>query len=315
MKNTLIVILGPTASGKTALSVKLAKALDGEIISSDSMQIYKHMDIGTAKVTAEEACGIPHYLTDIISPDEEFSVAQFQEAAYKQIEDIFERGKIPLLVGGTGLYINSVIYGYDFVEEEVDHRLRTNLKEGISLHGNEIYHKILFEKIPEVLEKIHVNDTKRIIRAWEVYLQTGKGIATKKRDNTPPDFDYILIGLKTDRENLYERINKRVDVMMESGLLNEVKDLIDKYHLSKVSRQAIGYKEVIDYLRGLSTYEEMLTVLKRETRNYAKRQLTWFRRLEGVKWYNIDSKDDIPIICDKIVRHLQDYSIEARINR
>ncbi|MFP4456489.1 MAG: tRNA (adenosine(37)-N6)-dimethylallyltransferase MiaA [Halanaerobiales bacterium] len=306
MNNSLIVILGPTASGKTAVSIELAKKLKGEVISCDSMQIYKDMDVGTAKVSEEEMQGVPHYLLDIITPDKEFSVAEYQQRAYEYIDKIQNKQKTPLLVGGTGLYINSVVYGYQFSQEDIDFRLRNSLKRGLKRYGNGLYYLTLKKKCPDVAKKIHPNDTKRISRALEVYLQTGECLKTKKSENNPPDYDITLIGLKTDRNTLYQRINQRVDKMIESGLIEEVKYLLRKYDLSKVAKQAIGYKEVIDYLTGISTYDEMIRIIKRESRRYAKRQLTWFNRLDNIKWFFLDSKDEVEKISNEIYQYLQD---------
>jgi len=306
MPKELIVILGPTASGKTAVSLELAKKLDVEIVSADSMQIYKDLDIGTAKITCKEMDGIKHHLINLISPNEEFSAAQYQQQAYKVIDEIHKRGKVPLLVGGTGLYINSVIYGYNFTEQDIDIKLRESLKKGMNKYGNGLYYLCLSKKCPKVAKKIHQNDTKRISRALEVYLQTGECLTTKKEENNPPNYATTLIGLTTNRENLYQRINKRVEEMFEQGLVCEVKDLLKKYKISKVARQAIGYKEVIDYLRGISTYDEMKHIIKRETRRYAKRQLTWFNRLDGVKWFKLDRKEEVENISKDILEYLQE---------
>ncbi len=306
MTNPLIVILGPTASGKTAVSIEIAKKIEGEIVSADSMQIYKDMEIGTAKIIEKEMQRIPHHLIDVVTPDKKFSVADYQQLAYEYIDGVHNKGKTPLLVGGTGLYINAVIYGYQFSEEDINYKLRNSLHKGMDKYGNGIFYLALKKKCPEVARNIHQNDSKRVSRALEVFFQTGKCITTKKNDNNPPNYNTILIGLKTDRKNLYKRINQRVDKMVEDGLIEEVKYLLGKYDLSKVAKQAIGYKEVIDYLKGISTYSEMIRIIKRESRRYAKRQLTWFKRLDDVKWFNLDSKKEVKEISDKILECLQD---------
>lgn len=306
MTKSLIVILGPTASGKTAVSIELAKKLNTEIISADSMQIYREMDIGTAKVTKADMEGIKHSLLDFVCPNEEFNIAKYQELAYAKIDEIHGKGKIPLLVGGTGLYINAVIYGYVFSEESIDYKLRNSLLRGMEKHGNEPYYKLLNKLCPHVAKKIHLNDTRRISRALEVYLQTGECLATKRKKNNPPDYDITIIGLRTDRKNLYKRINERVDTMIEQGLVEEVKYLLENYDLSKVARQAIGYKEVIDYLKGISTYSEMINIIKRESRRYAKRQLIWFRNISDIKWFNLDAKENIETVSNEILQYLQE---------
>lgn len=293
MKN-VIVIIGPTASGKTSLSIKLAKEINGEIISADSMQIYKHMDIGTAKPTMEEREGIPHYLLDEVLPNEEFSVAKFKDLALEHIEEIMKRGKVPIVVGGTGLYINSLLHNINFSQITTDWEYR----EKLSKEGEEFGNEYLFNKLKEVdpisAKKIHLNDTKRIIRALEVHEATGKPISQHQEMSRlkPSSYHFTFLGLTMDREVLYDRINKRVDKMMEEGLLQEVKGFMEKgFHHYNIPMQAIGYKELVDYLNEKNTFDEAVENIKQGTRRYAKRQMTWFRRLEDVFW--LDVKDGI----------------------
>ncbi len=286
MKIPLIVIGGPTASGKTALAVKLAQRLGGEIVSADSMQVYKSMDIGTAKPTLEERAGIAHYLLDEIEPDEPFSVAQYAQRAHEAIRTIHEKGKLPILAGGTGLYIDAVIRDMDFGEIEVDYALRDELERIAEQKGADYLHRMLAEFDPETAEKYHANNVKRIVRAIEFYKTTGETLsAHQKRTKKESRYDVCFLAVEWDRRVLYERIEQRVELMLREGLIDEVKGLVARGYTKRlVSMQGIGYKEVIDYLRGLSTYDEMVRIVKRDTRRYAKRQLTWFRREEGIHW-------------------------------
>lgn len=288
---TVIVIFGPTASGKTGLSIRLAREISGEIISADSMQIYRYMDIGTAKPDAVERMGIPHYLMDEVNPDEEFNVARFQELACKYIEEIHAKGKIPIVVGGTGLYINSLIYNIQFSETISDWSFREKLQKEAEEKGNEYLHAKLKEVDPEAAANIHMNNVKRVIRALEVYEYTKNPISEHQRQSReiPPPYRFILIGLQMDRQKLYNRIEQRVDHMLESGLVEEVRDLISRgYDKSTIAMQGIGYKEILAYLRGETSLEEAITIIKRDTRRYAKRQITWFKRLENVFWLDVD---------------------------
>lgn len=292
---TVVVLIGPTASGKTKLSIELAKQINGEIVSADSMQLYKLMDIGTAKPDAEEMSGIKHYLINEVYPDEEFSVARYQELAKKYINEIFNKGKTPIIVGGTGLYINSLIYNINFSETISDWDLRNRLKKEADEKGNEYLHQKLKEIDPEAAQKIHTNDIKRIIRAIEVYTHTNKPISHHQAisRSVPPEFDFLIFGLKMDREKLYERINKRIDIMLERGLINEVNNLVKLgYDKNSVAMQGLGYKEILAYLNGEISFEEAVYILKRDTRHYAKRQITWFKRLEGVKWIDLDENPE-----------------------
>ncbi|AEV68354.1 tRNA (adenosine(37)-N6)-dimethylallyltransferase MiaA [Acetivibrio clariflavus] len=303
--NNVIVILGPTASGKTKLSIELAKDIDGEIVSADSMQIYKYMDIGTAKPTEEEKQGIKHHLIDEITPDEEFSVARFQQLAVKYIDDIINRGKVPIVCGGTGLYIDSLIYNIEFGDTICDWELRERLKKEALEKGNEYLHNKLKEIDPEAAEKIHMNNVKRVIRAIEVYTYTHKTISMLQKEsrNNPSKYRFTVFGLTMGREKLYERINQRVDKMIEKGLVQEVKKLIEMgYDKSTIAMQGIGYKEILSYLRGETSFDEAVYLLKRNTRRYAKRQFTWFKRMEDVHWINLDETQDL----QEIIKNIKD---------
>ncbi len=303
---TVIIIAGPTASGKTGLSIELAKEINGEIVSADSMQLYKYMDIGTAKPDEKEMSGVKHYLIDEIYPDEEFSVARYQEMALKYIKEILEKGKCPVVVGGTGLYINSLIYNINFTETISDWELREKLKKEASEYGNEFLYEKLKKIDPEAAQKIHLNDLKRIIRAIEVYEYTKTPISKHQevsREN-PPIYNFAVFGLKMDRERLYDRINKRVDSMFERGLIDEVKNLIKLgYEKNSVAMQALGYKEVLSYLRGEITLDEAIYIIKRDTRHYAKRQITWFKRIENMRWIDLDEEGD----TDEIIKNIKNY--------
>ncbi|QNU68832.1 tRNA (adenosine(37)-N6)-dimethylallyltransferase MiaA [Ruminiclostridium herbifermentans] len=289
--NRVIVIVGPTASGKTNLSIELAKKLNGEIISADSMQIYKHMDIGTAKPTTDEMQGIKHYLIDEVLPNEEFNVVKFKELAEKYIEEIIAKGKLPIIVGGTGLYISSLIDNINFSESQCDWELREKLKKEAEEFGAEYLHDKLKQVDEEAAKNIHPNNVKRVIRALEVYYQTQKPISyhNEMSKRVPPKYKFMLIGLTMDRQYLYERINKRVDIMLKNGLVEEVKALVDNgFSESITAMQGIGYKEILAYLEGKNSLEEAVEIIKRDSRRYAKRQLTWFRRIKDIKWFNID---------------------------
>jgi tRNA dimethylallyltransferase len=289
-KGKTIIILGPTASGKTALAVELAKKINGEIISADSMQVYRGMDIGTAKPTEAERKGIPHHLIDIRNPDEEWTVSDFVNETKKAIEEIENKGKTPIIVGGTGLYLWSLVNGFSFPITPADKDLRAKLEKEPAL----ALHSRLSSIDPAAAEKIHPNDKKRIIRALEVYELTGKPISQMQKNNSTnsPHLSvgnsvYSLIGLNPPREVLYERINERVDSMISKGLIEEVAGLKAKGYGKKLtSMQALGYKEVLDYLDGKYSREEMIEELKKRTRNFARRQMTWFRRFKDVKWYD-----------------------------
>ena len=305
MKKNVLILAGPTAVGKTATAIEIAKMLDCEIISADSMQIYKHMNIGTAKPTIEEQENIPHYLLDEIEPDEEFSVALFQERAKKLIPEIIGRGKLPFIVGGTGLYVNSILYNMDFTQSESNWEFRRQLEEEARINGNEFLHNKLKQLAPEVAERIHPNNVKRVVRAIEVLSESGENIKDFSLDLTlNEDYNYILIGLTRDREELYERINQRVDIMIRDGLIDEVRGLLQKgYSEDLVAFKGLGYKEVIQFIKGNYSYEEMVDILKRDTRRYAKRQLTWFKRYDFIKWFNISTYPS----HEKLIRDIENF--------
>lgn len=301
--NTVIVIVGPTASGKTSLSVEIAKKLGGEIISADSMQIYKGMDIATAKPTDEEKCGVEHHLMDFLDPEDEFSVAKYKELAVSKIEELLNKGKIPIIVGGTGLYVDTVINNTVFFNYD-DSEIRERLEKECDENGVEaLFHK-LKEVDPDTAEKLHLNDKKRIIRALEVYYLTGKTITEQNNEShkEKSKFNFIQIGLNAkNRDYLYDRINKRVDLMLESGLLDEAKMFYSSDY-SSTAKQAIGYKELLPYLKGFVTLDDAVEKLKQETRRYAKRQLTWFRKNNDINWIFIDENNNIVSECLKIIK-------------
>jgi len=290
-KKPLVVIVGPTAAGKTDAAIQTAISMDGEIISADSMQIYRHMDIGTAKPSIEERRGIPHHLMDCIDPAEEFSVARYQVLAKSAIADISERGKLPILVGGTGLYVNSIVYPMDFTEAQEDHEYRRQLMQMAEEKGKDAVYSILKESDPATAAKLHPNDIRRVIRALEVKHLTGREMSHYRQDFASLEVPYelIMIGITMDRQRLYQRINHRVDIMMQKGLPDEVKKLLDMgYSKDLTSMQGLGYKELIRYLEGEFSLEEAVEILKRDTRRFAKRQLTWFRRDTRIQWLNLD---------------------------
>lgn len=312
MKKNLIIIAGPTASGKTSLSIELSKRIDGEIVSADSMQIYKYMDIGSAKPTIDEMQGIPHHMIDIIKPEEEFSVALYRQKAGECIDDIISRGKMPIVVGGTGLYINSLTYPLDFTNTAQDKEYRSYLQKLAENFGGEYIHNMLKEVDIESADRLHPNDIKRIIRALEVYKNTGKTMTEYKLESKLKDIEYnfAYMGLYMDRQKLYDRINKRVDEMFEKGLVEEVKKLKEMgYNKNMTSMQGIGYKEVFDYLDGLYTLDEVKDIIKQNTRHYAKRQLTWFRREERIHWIDIDKFNSADEILENMI-----YYIESKFN-
>ena len=302
-KPTVIVICGPTASGKTALSIELAKKINGEIVSADSMQIYKDMDIGSAKITTEEMQGIKHYLIDVVSPEERFSVADYKNQAKTAIEDIISRGKIPIVVGGTGLYIDALIYEIEYQDIKIDEEYRRELEQIREKEGLEILYKKALEIDPEAMKKISPNDYKRITRILEIYHATGKTKTEQEAESRLNEipYDYKVFAIDYDREKLYERINKRVDVMIEKGLIEEVQILIQKYKKFPTSMQGLGYKEVKQYLDGEISKEEMIDKVKQESRRYAKRQFTWFRKNKQTIWINgqEDIENNINIILEE----------------
>ena len=294
MKRPLIILTGPTADGKTKASIGLAKALNGEIISADSMQVYKYMDIGSAKIRPEEMQGIRHYLIDKLMPDEEFHVVRFQQMAKDAMKQIYAKGKIPIVVGGTGFYIQALLYDIDFTESNEDTEYRQKLEQLAKERGAEYLHDMLRKVDPVSADTIHANNVKRVIRALEFHQQTGEKISEhneqERAKESPYDFCYFV--LNDDRAHLYERINLRIDRMLEDGLVEEVNALKDKgYTRDMVSMQGLGYKEILDYLNGESTLDEAIYILKRDTRHFAKRQLTWFRRERDVIWIDKQTYD------------------------
>ncbi|EKO1911675.1 tRNA (adenosine(37)-N6)-dimethylallyltransferase MiaA [Clostridium botulinum] len=303
----LLILAGPTAVGKTDISIKLAKKLNGEIISADSMQIYKYMDIGSAKITKEEMKGIPHHLIDVVAPHEEFNVSSFKSLAEKCIKDIWSRGKLPIIAGGTGLYINSLIYNYDFTDADRDEDYREYLIRLSEDKGKEYVHSLLKDIDEKSYEKLYPNDLKRVVRALEVYKITGKSISEytkeneKKLYNIPYNINYFVLNM--NREVLYERINKRVDIMMDKGLIEEVKKLESMgYTPDMQSMKGIGYKEILFYLKGDISLDEAIYLIKKGSRNYAKRQLTWFRKDKRSIWIDKDKYRSEEEIVDKIIK-------------
>ena len=285
-KPKVIVICGPTASGKTALSIELAKKINGEIISSDSMQIYKDMDIGTAKPSKEEMQNIKHYLLDFVEPNKRYSVAEFKKDAEQAIEEILEKGKTPIIVGGTGLYVDSLIYGIEYQDIKLDEGYRKELEGRVENEGLEKLFEEAKKIDPQAMEKISQNDKKRILRILEIYKATGKNKTEQEIESRKNGvkYDYKVFAINWDREILYDRINKRVDMMIEKGLINEVEELLKKYTEFPTAMQGLGYKEVVEYLQGKTTREEMIEKIKMETRRYAKRQITWFKKNKQTIW-------------------------------
>lgn len=293
MKQKLIVVAGPTASGKTRLAIDIAKSVNGEIVNADSMQIYKYMNIGSAKPTLEEQSEAKHHLIDFLEPDEEFSVADYTELAHKVIAETASRGKIPIMCGGTGLYINSVVNDITFGEIETDYKLREELNELAKQHGSQYLLDILKEFDPVSAQRLHPGNLRRIVRAIEFYRTTGIPISehqemTKQKESR---YEPLMLCVKWDREVLYDRINKRVDIMMNDGLLDEVKQLMEMGYTKELnSMNGIGYKEIIDYFEGNMSLEDTVNLIKQSSRRYAKRQLTWFRRDKRIHW--LDANED-----------------------
>lgn len=312
-KKPLIILTGPTAVGKTKASIQLAKTLNGEIISADSMQVYQYMDIGTAKITAEEMDGITHHLINTFLPDQDFSVAVFQECAKAAMEEIYAKGKIPIIVGGTGFYIQALLYDIDFAEVE-GHPYREELEIFAKEKGPEALHLRLQEIDPEAAQEIHANNIKRVIRAIEYFYENGKKISehneAERTKLSPYNFCYFV--LNDEREFLYQRIDERIDIMMEQGLIEEVQALLEKgYHRELVSMQGLGYKEIVAYLAGETSLEEAIRILKRDTRHFAKRQLTWFRRERDVIWVDKNKCHyDEEVILQTMLSFVQERGIE-----
>lgn len=309
MKEKLFVLTGPTAVGKTSLSIALAKKLGGEIISADSMQIYKYMDIGTAKVKAEEMEDVPHHLIDIVYPDEEFTVSDYQKQATKLIKELNQKGRLPIIVGGTGLYINSLVYELQFAKVPPNEELRQRYEELANTYGNEYLHEKLSRIDEESSQRIHVADRKRIIRALEIYEETGKTMTEYNKNfrKETNKYDLAMVCLNMDRAQLYERINKRVDLMLNDGLVEEVKVILKMgYDKESVALQGIGYKEIIMYLDGQISLDRAVELIKQGSRNYAKRQLTWFRRDKRIHWVDVGDFDDFENLVNYLTKYVND---------
>ena len=311
-KKPLIVLTGPTAVGKTNLSIRLAKKIGGEIISADSMQIYKKMNIGTAKISPEEMAGVPHYLVDELDPGEEFNVVAFQQMAKKAMKQIYENGHIPIVVGGTGFYIQALLYDVDFSEHETEEKYRQELVALEQEKGREYLYEMLKQADPEYAAIVHSNNVKRVIRALEYYHETGRKLSehnAQQRENSSP-YQFVYLVLNDEREILYDRIDRRVDQMMEAGLLQEVEALVKEgYERTLVSMQGLGYKEFFDYFDGKCTLEETVDIIKRDTRRFAKRQLTWFRREKEVCWMNKQDYPDGDALFHEILKILKEKEI------
>ena len=311
MKKPLIILTGPTAVGKTELSISLAHMVGGSVISADSMQVYRHMDIGSAKIKKEEMHGIPHYLVDTFEPDEEFHVVRFQEYARKYMEEIYQEGRIPIVTGGTGFYIQALLYDIDFTGQKEDTLYRSRLERLAEEKGAHVLHEMLAQIDAKAAEEIHENNVKRVIRALEFHHLSGEKISEhnerERLREAPYNFAYFV--LNDERAHLYERINQRVDKMMEEGLAEEVLRLKNMgYHRQMVSMQGLGYKEILDYLEGVCTLEEAVYRIKRDTRHFAKRQLTWFRREREVLWIQ---KQEFQYDNEKILAYMK-QELEAR---
>lgn len=313
MKQPLIILTGPTAVGKTELSIALAKLLHGAVISADSMQVYRHMDIGSAKITKEEMQGIPHYLVDVFEPDEEFHVVRFQEYAKQYLEKIYAAGQIPILVGGTGFYIQALLYGIDFTEQTKDREYRASLEQIAKEQGPKALHGMLEEVDEASAAQIHENNVKRVVRALEFYHLSGQKISEhnerERQRESPYNFAYFV--LDDEREQLYRRIGERVDKMLADGLVEEVQKLKEMgFHKGMVSMQGLGYKEILDYLDGCCTLDEAIYRIKRDTRHFAKRQLTWFRRERDVIWVK---KPEFGYSNEKILSYMKEILLEKQI--
>jgi len=306
-KKKIIVICGPTASGKTGLSLLVAEKFSGEIISADSMQIYKNLDIGTAKATAEEQSRAPHHLVDIMEPSQPYNVQLFTGMAKEAIDDIYSRGHIPVIAGGTGLYIESLINGIVFARQEDNAQLKVQLSQELEQHGKEYMYNVLCEIDPEYAATVHPNNMVRVLRGIEVYRLTGHNMTWQLKNSRPAEkpYDYLLIGLNyRDREKLYSSINLRVDIMMQEGVLREAEYVYKNKDIFKTCTSAIGYKEFFPYFEGESTLEECVDKLKQASRNYAKRQLTWFNRMKDVNWLYIDECDYKTAAIEKVKEFL-----------
>ncbi|MCM3039191.1 tRNA (adenosine(37)-N6)-dimethylallyltransferase MiaA [Paenibacillus motobuensis] len=288
-KPNLLVLVGPTAVGKTKLSIEIAKAFSCEIISGDSMQVYRGMDIGTAKIQSSEMEGIPHHLIDVLNPDEPFSVAQFQDSCRQLIPEIGERGKLPFIVGGTGLYVESVCYEYQFTDTGADEEFRSQMQNLADEEGNEALHARLAAVDPQSAERLHPNDVRRVIRALEIYHMSGTTLSSQlESQNKQSPYNLCIIGLTMDRQMLYNRIEQRIDEMMDAGLVDEVRSLLGQgFTRNLISMQGLGYKEILEHLEDGVPLEDAVTKLKRDTRRFAKRQLSWFRHMKDISWVDV----------------------------
>ena len=298
-KPKVIVICGPTASGKTTLSIQLAQKINGEIISSDSMQIYKDMNIGTAKPDQQEMQGIKHYLLYFVEPNQRYSVADYKKDAENAIEDILQKGKVPIIVGGTGLYVDSLIYGIEYPNIEFDENYRKELERRVEKEGLEKLYEKAKKIDPQAMKKISRNDQKRILRVLEIYNATGKTKTEQEIESRKNEvkYDYRVFAINMDREKLYDRINKRVDIMIQKGLIEEVENLLKKYNEFPTAMQGLGYKEVVEYIQGKVLKEDMIENIKRESRRYAKRQITWFKKNKQTIWIG---PNDLQMILNEI---------------
>ena len=316
-KKPIIILTGPTAVGKTALSIALAKAIDGEIISADSMQVYKYMDIGSAKITREEMGHVPHHLIDVLDPRESFDVCRFQSMAKVALSGIYERGHIPIVVGGTGFYIQALLYDIDFTETTEDTAYRKELTELAHAKGNHVLHDMLKKVDPESAQAIHENNIKRVIRALEFYQETGEKISSHNEEQrlheSPYQFCYFV--LTDERQKIYERIDRRVDLMLEQGLVAEVQALKDLgCTADMVSMKGLGYKEILAYLNGEISLEEAIYIIKRDTRHFAKRQLTWFRRERDVIWLDRQMDQNEASLLERIMGVLREHNMVLKSN-
>ena len=312
-KKSLVILVGPTAVGKTAASIGLAKALNGEIISGDSMQIFRGLDIGTAKITKEEMDGVPHHLIDIKEPYDSFSAAEFKRLADAAIADIHSRGKLPMIVGGTGFYVNSVLYEYHFGEADTDPAYREELQQFLDANGNEALWQLLQQKDPTSAERLHSNDTKRVMRALEVLYVTGKPASERQNavDKQVMRYDAVYLALSLPRDVLYDRINHRVDIMMEQGLEQEVRDaLAQGVPQDALSMTSLGYRQMIQYFNGEISLERAVELIKRDTRHFAKRQLTWFRHDPNIQWVEKQGKSEEQIQQELL--HLVQQKLQIR---
>ena len=315
MKQPLIILSGPTAVGKTKASIGQAHRLDGEIVSADSMQVYKHMDIGSAKIKPEEMEGVPHHLIDVLEPEEEFHVQKFQQMAKEALAGIYAAGHVPIVTGGTGFYIQALLYDINFEDNDNDMSYREELQTLAAEHGNSYIHDMLAGVDPESAEKIHENNVKRVIRALEFYKKTGMKISkhneAESQKESPYNFEYFV--LNDDRQKLYDRIDRRIDIMLADGLLDEVRSLVDEgYSRDLVSMQGLGYKEMIDYIQERYTLDEAVYTLKRDTRHFAKRQVTWFKREKQVTWVNKNEFDSEADILSFMIERLREKEIIQR---